>query len=344
MERGTILSLPNVLSLSRLGLAALFVAEASVPWRAFTVALASLTDVLDGWIARRHGKTSRFGALLDPITDRFFVFTAVCVFLFDGTLATWEYFVVISRDLMTAIGFLVARAMPSLRPVTFKARPGGKIVTALQLLVLFAALLRGRLPALVTPLVILLGLASLAAVVDYTLMLHRERKKVLAGIRVGRASVVWLLAGLAAGGPAAAQQEVGAGAVRAGVRAQWRDPSIVEGGPLLTIVGSRTVRLDVAALGGTTRVAGRSRAIGRAEVVGRFLLDPFLERRFGFYGGAGVALQCARGATCAPLILARVGVEGRPWGPVLPALEAGIGGGGHVGVALRARPRRARLR
>lgn len=339
MDRGAILSLPNVLSLSRLGLAALFVAEASVPWRVFTVALASLTDVLDGWIARRRGKTSRFGALLDPVTDRFFVFVAVCTFLFEGTLATWEYFVVISRDLMTAIGFLVARAMPSLRPVTFKARPGGKIVTSLQLLVLGAVLLR---PDWVTPLVAVLGLASLAAVVDYTLMLHRERQKVLAGVRTKRGAAILLAVGLAAGGTAIEAQEGGEPRLRPGVRAQWRDPATVEGGPELSIVASRTIRVDVAALAGARRVGGEPRTVGRFELLGRFLLDPYFERPVGLHGGAGVALQCVERAPCRPVVVARVGVEGRPWGPLVPALEGGIGGGAQVGVVVRVRGRRFR--
>ena len=55
----------------------------------------------------------------------------------------------ISRDLMTAVGFLVARVIPWLRPVQFKARFSGKLVTVLQL-VTFVALL--RFPQWVTPL------------------------------------------------------------------------------------------------------------------------------------------------------------------------------------------------
>lgn len=333
MERGTLLSLPNLLSLSRLGLAALFVVVTSAPWRVATVALAALTDVLDGWLARRGGRATRFGALLDPITDRFFVFVAVCTFLVEGALGTWEYFVVISRDFMTAIGFLVARAMPSLRPVTFRARPGGKIVTTLQLLVLGAVLVA---PAWVTPMLVALGIASLAAVVDYTLMLHRERKKVLAGLGGGGALV--LLALLAPTELAAQQRSYLAPLVRPGLRAQWRDPRAVEAGPLLAIVASRTVRVDVALLGGVLLPAAgaeASRPTARAEVVGRFLLDPFAERRLGLYGGAGVALQCVRGVPCAPFLVVRVGAEGRPWGAVRPALEGGIGGGAHLAVVLR---------
>ena len=43
----------------------------------------------------------KFGALLDPITDRVFALVGVSVFLFEGRIDTWEYFVMISRDIMT---------------------------------------------------------------------------------------------------------------------------------------------------------------------------------------------------------------------------------------------------
>ena len=67
--------------------------------------------------------TSRWGALIDPIADRVFALVAVSTFLFTGELSILGYFVMISRDIMTAIGFLVARIVPWLRPVEFKARP-----------------------------------------------------------------------------------------------------------------------------------------------------------------------------------------------------------------------------
>jgi phosphatidylglycerophosphate synthase len=89
-----------------------------------------------------------------------------------GALGTLGYFVMISRDLMTAVGFLVARIIPWLRPVEFKSRASGKLVTVLQLAT-FTMLL--RLPRDVTPLLWLVGAASLWSVVDYTLGLWHAR-------------------------------------------------------------------------------------------------------------------------------------------------------------------------
>jgi cardiolipin synthase len=167
-------ALPNILSSSRVLLAAAFVAVRGADGRLALVGVAGATDFLDGWIARRARVTSRWGALIDPIADRFFALVAVSTFLFQGELSTVGYFVMISRDLMTAVGFLVARVVSWLNPVQFRARMSGKIVTVLQL-VTFVALL--RFPGMVTLCLWLVGLASLYSIVDYTLALWRERAR-----------------------------------------------------------------------------------------------------------------------------------------------------------------------
>ena len=165
-------SLPNAISLSRLVLAAAFIAAGSSETRMVIVMIALATDYLDGWIARRSRSMTRFGALLDPFADRVFVLVGVSVFLFEGALTTLEYFIMISRDLMTAIGFLVARAVPSLRPVAFHARFPGKLVTVLQLATFIAVLIR---PRAATPLIWVVAVASLWAIGDYTWALWRAR-------------------------------------------------------------------------------------------------------------------------------------------------------------------------
>lgn len=165
-------SLPNLISMSRLALAAAFVLIGRTDVRIVLVMLALATDYLDGWLARRARSMTRTGAFVDPFADRVFVLVGVSVFLFEGTITTFEYFVMISRDLMTAFGFLVARAVPSLRPVAFHARFPGKLVTVLQLATFIAILLK---PAATTPMIVVVAVASLWAIADYTWALHRAR-------------------------------------------------------------------------------------------------------------------------------------------------------------------------
>ncbi|MFN8573414.1 MAG: CDP-alcohol phosphatidyltransferase family protein [Gemmatimonadaceae bacterium] len=174
MERGTLVSLPNAISMSRLLLAVAFVAADDARVRLGLIGAASLTDYLDGWLARRQHTTSDWGALIDPLADRIFVFTAVSVYLVSHAITTIQYFVLISRDLMTAIGFLVARSVPMLRPVHFRARPLGKTVTVLQLITLVAVL---ALPSVVARLIVLVGVASAISITDYTLALWHQRAR-----------------------------------------------------------------------------------------------------------------------------------------------------------------------
>jgi len=163
--RSSLRSIPNIVSLSRVVLAVAFVADHSASARLGIVLAAAVTDMLDGWLARRAGMVSRFGALVDPFADRVFVLVAVSTFVYEGTLSTAQYFVMISRDLMTAVGFLVARAVSWLRPVEFRARPSGKLVTALQMIT-FVALLRR--PGIVGPMLWAVGIAPVYSIVDYT--------------------------------------------------------------------------------------------------------------------------------------------------------------------------------
>jgi cardiolipin synthase len=170
--RASVRSIPNIVSLSRVLLAVAFVMDRDGNARIWIVLAAAVTDMLDGWLARRAGLVTRFGALVDPFADRVFVLVAVSTFVYEGTLSTVEYFVMISRDLMTAVGFLVARAVPWLQPVEFRARASGKLVTALQMLA-FVALL--RMPQAIQPMIWAVGVASLYSIIDYTWALWRAR-------------------------------------------------------------------------------------------------------------------------------------------------------------------------
>ena len=170
-------TLANTVSLSRVGLAGLFVIMPSASWRLALLATAGITDIADGWIARRRGGGSRWGALIDPVADRAFAIIAVGALAWDGVFTPLAVFVLLFRDLMTAIGLWVARRLTTLTGVTFVARSSGKLVTIVQ----FAALIVGIIaPPFVTPAVIAVGVVSAWSVWDYTYFLVRERRARLA--------------------------------------------------------------------------------------------------------------------------------------------------------------------
>jgi len=173
MERGRILTLPNSISLSRLLLAFAFVVI-NGPWQRIVLILsAATTDYLDGWLARRGNSSTVAGALIDPFADRVFVLAAVSAYLADGRITTGQYFIFLSRDIATAVGFVVARFIPGLTASAFQARLLGKTVTAFQLALLLVVLLW---PAAVMPLILLIGALSAVSIVDYTAALERARR------------------------------------------------------------------------------------------------------------------------------------------------------------------------
>ena len=172
MNRGALFTLPNTVSLSRVVLALAFVLV-SEPWdRIALIGVAGLTDFMDGWLARHDKTESTAGALLDPIADRVFVFVAISTYLIEGQLTTGQYFVFLTRDLATAVGFVVAKIIPTLRPAVFRARLLGKIVTVLQLVTLVGIII---MPELTGVLILAIGLVSVASIVDYTFALWRGR-------------------------------------------------------------------------------------------------------------------------------------------------------------------------
>jgi len=173
MNRGNRLwNVPNVISLSRVALAVAFVLVSATPARITLICAAALTDFLDGLVARLANQRSVVGALLDPIADRLFVLAAISAYLFGGLLGTGQFFIFISRDIATAIGFIVARIIPWLRPVTFRARLLGKAVTVLQLVTLITVLVK---PNATDGLIIAIGVVSAMSIFDYTLALWRAR-------------------------------------------------------------------------------------------------------------------------------------------------------------------------
>ncbi|MBM3199074.1 MAG: CDP-alcohol phosphatidyltransferase family protein, partial [Chlamydiae bacterium] len=78
-------SLSNVLTFLRAPLALFFLID-SPPLRLLSLLLAMITDYMDGYIARKTRTTSQFGAKLDPLMDKFFVFFVLTVLFLEGKI------------------------------------------------------------------------------------------------------------------------------------------------------------------------------------------------------------------------------------------------------------------
>ena len=161
-----------MLSLSRLVFAAGFVAADGAMMRAGLIGMSGVTDLLDGFLARRWNVVSRAGALLDPIGDHVFMFVATITLVVGDALSVPAAAVLLARDVATAVGFLIAIAVPRLRHEEFKARWPGKLVTALQFATLLSVMLA---PALTWPLLVLVAIGSISSIVDYAMAVWRAR-------------------------------------------------------------------------------------------------------------------------------------------------------------------------
>ena len=99
------LNLPNVLTVFRILLVPVLVAAllSEGPWgdllAAIVFAVASFTDALDGWIARRRKSESNFGKLMDPLADKLLVTSALVSLVSLDRLSAWVAMVIIAREL-----------------------------------------------------------------------------------------------------------------------------------------------------------------------------------------------------------------------------------------------------
>ena len=113
MAADRIVTVPNILSLIRLALVPVFlVLLLSGDYLAalIVLAVASVSDLLDGIIARRYNQVSRFGQLLDPAADRLFILATIIGLAVRGILPWWLLAVVLARDLMLVVlGIVLAR-------------------------------------------------------------------------------------------------------------------------------------------------------------------------------------------------------------------------------------------
>ncbi len=104
------MNLPNMLTLIRVLLIPLFVIliiNKHSGWALVAFALAGITDGMDGLLARITHQRTELGAYLDPIADKLLLSAAFITLAITEMLPSWLTVVVITRDLIILVGFLV---------------------------------------------------------------------------------------------------------------------------------------------------------------------------------------------------------------------------------------------
>ncbi len=102
-------TLPNVLTTVRILLVPVFgllLLQTSPYMRLLGVIVfiaASLTDIWDGYHARKYGLTSRVGAFLDPLADKLLITAAFLIYVHEGYLVLWMVLLVVLRDVVVTV-------------------------------------------------------------------------------------------------------------------------------------------------------------------------------------------------------------------------------------------------
>lgn len=165
------LNLSNVLSLSRAGLALAFLQD-NIFLRMGAIILAMVTDFLDGFLARRQGTASQFGAILDPIMDKFFVFFAGGVLFLEGRLTPFTFGALISRDLSLCLFGIYLWISRRWKDYECKAIFWGKVSTVVQFFVLIGLSLN-----IVFPLAIYFLFLTMALLALVELFSRKDQKE-----------------------------------------------------------------------------------------------------------------------------------------------------------------------
>lgn len=132
------MNLPTKITVARLALVPVYVALFLLTdWKLMTTlvfVLASYTDFLDGYLARKMNLVSDLGKLLDPLADKILTMSAFILFVSIGRLSPVPVILVIARELLISI----FRAIAASKNHVIAASIYGKIKTILQIVLLIA--------------------------------------------------------------------------------------------------------------------------------------------------------------------------------------------------------------
>jgi len=135
------LNVPNIITLIRLGLVpamAYYLADEAYEIALPIFLVAALSDLADGYIARRFKLVSTFGATLDPIADKLSMLVATVLLAWQSLLPIWLAVAIVARDIVIVVGaiaFILVRGHLDIAPTRLS-----KINTAIEFAVLLVVM------------------------------------------------------------------------------------------------------------------------------------------------------------------------------------------------------------
>ncbi len=173
------MNLPNKLTVLRVLMIPFFVAalmgeggsSQTLRWVAAAIFVAaSLTDFLDGKIARKYNLVTNFGKFMDPLADKLLVCSALICLIELGQLPAWMVIIIISREFIIS-GF---RLVASDNGVVIAASYWGKFKTTFQMIAVILKILNVPTLAVITDLCVWIALIlTVVSLADYLMKNHR---------------------------------------------------------------------------------------------------------------------------------------------------------------------------
>ncbi len=165
------MNLPNWLSLFRLALVPAFIAvyfsglEYANVLAVIIYGIASLTDILDGKIARKYNQTTKLGRILDPLGDKVMTFSVLLCITIDRIIPIWAVVIFVIKELLMVIGgFILMKKSSDMPPSNYL----GKCSTVVFFLVcVYLTLFKNTPETVATILISIAILFSIAALVSY---------------------------------------------------------------------------------------------------------------------------------------------------------------------------------
>ena len=138
---------------------------------AIVFAVASLTDALDGRLARSRNTITTFGKLMDPIADKLLIIAALMALVSLNRLEAWVAMVIICREFaVTALRLAVGAG----QGVVMSAGAFGKVKAAAQVLMVMALIAFDERPAWITALIYVTVLVTVLSGLDYFFGMRRQ--------------------------------------------------------------------------------------------------------------------------------------------------------------------------
>lgn len=109
-------------------------------WALIIFALASATDWLDGYLARKNGIVTNFGKFMDPLADKLLVTGALCCMVARGVCGAWVAMIILAREFIVTGLRLVAVS----EGIVIAAGKLGKLKTVIQLITILVAIILGK--------------------------------------------------------------------------------------------------------------------------------------------------------------------------------------------------------